>query len=68
MTWRELKKYIEAQDKQFLETQVRLYDFFSGDEYFADVTELHHGDDGWIPYISINTEVKDGKIEETSVD
>lgn len=68
MTWKELKKYIESQDKYFLEQQVKLYDFLSGDEYLADVTELHHGHDGWIPYLSINTEVNNGKIEETSID
>ena len=68
MTWRELKKYIDDQDKLFLEQSVKLYDFATGDEFFADVTELHNGNDGWIPYISINTEVENGKTQETSVD
>jgi|688.fasta_scaffold574988_3 hypothetical protein len=67
MTWNELKKYIEAQEEYFLDQPVKLYDFETGDEFFADVTELH-GNDGWIPYISINTEVKDGKAQETGID
>jgi hypothetical protein len=67
MTWNELKKYIESQEEYFLEQPVKLYDFNTGEEFFTDVTELH-GNDGWIPYISINTEVKDGKTQETSID
>lgn len=68
MTWSELKKYIESQEEYFLEQPVKLYDFNTGEEFFADVTELHNGNDGWIPYISINTEVNNGKTKETSID
>lgn len=68
MTWRELKQYIESQEEYFLEQPVKLYDFSSGDEFDADVTELHNGNDGWIPYISINEEVENGKTKETSID
>jgi hypothetical protein len=68
MTWRELKQYIESQEEYFLEQPVKLYDFCSGDEFDVDVTELQCGNDGWTPYISINSEVENGKTKETSVD
>lgn len=67
MTWRELKKYIDSQNKDFLDESVKLFDFGTGEEYKADVTELHNGDDGWVPYISINSEVYDGEVEKASV-
>lgn len=67
MTWRELKSYINSQEKSFLDETVKLFDFNTREEYEADVTELHNGDEGWVPYISINTEVENGKTEETSI-
>jgi hypothetical protein len=68
MTWSELKQYIDSQDKSFLEQPVKLYDFSNGEEFFADVTELLNGNDGWTPYISINTEENNGETQETSID
>jgi len=77
MTWRELKNYINKQareNKDFLDEKVRVYDFCAGDEYEADVTELHgdaeEDESGWIPYLSINTEDVENETEtkEASVD
>lgn len=68
MTWRQLKKYIDSQKKDFLDEPVKLFDFETREEHIADVTELHNGDDGWVPYISINSEVYNGEVKEASVD
>lgn len=58
ITWGDLKNYIESQDEDFLDSEVRIYDFNGGEEYDAGVTELLFGDDeegdGWVPYLTIN--------------
>ncbi len=82
MTWRELKNYINKkarERKEFLDTEVNVYDFKDGEEYVIDVTELLCGEDeveesensNWIPYLSINdnedttdeTETKEASID-----
>ena len=75
MSWLELKKFIEKMDGPVLYSEVKLYDFATGDEYNAGMTELLIGDSkedddcgGWIPYLSINEEeIKDVKVKETGV-
>jgi hypothetical protein len=58
LTWGDLKTYIENQDEDFLDNEVRIYDFTDGEEYDAGVTELLFGEDeegeGWVPYLTIN--------------
>lgn len=60
MTWRELTKYIEQQSSNddFLDSEIKIYDFSDGEEYEASVTELLFGNDdeetGWVPYLTIN--------------
>lgn len=58
ITWRDLKSYIDSQDKDFLNNEVRIYDFHDGEEYDAGVTELLFGEEekgeGWVPYLTIN--------------
>jgi hypothetical protein len=53
-------------ESNFLDTEVLLYDFNTGDEYVIDVTELMLN--GWTPYLSINNEEinNEAKTEETS--
>lgn len=84
MTWRELKNFINKtarKRKDFLDTEVNLYDFESGDEHKVDITELLLGDDdiedknsdnsNWIPYLSINDKKgleNETETKETSVD
>lgn len=77
MTWQELKDYISNLDEEFLDSQVKLYDYNTGDEYEVDVTELlinecndEDENDGWVPYLSINEKELDNedKTQETSVD
>lgn len=62
MTWRELTQYIvknsQNPDSDFLDSQIKIYDFNDGEEYEANVTELLFGEDekesGWVPYLTIN--------------
>lgn len=63
MTWRELKNFINKtarKRKDFLDNNVNLFDFESGDEHEVNITELLCGEDesddssNWIPYLSIN--------------
>lgn len=79
MTWRELKNFInkKARDrKEFLDTDVSLYDFKTGDEYTVNTTELlgesdEEDDSNWIPYLSINEEeetTNETETKETSID
>jgi hypothetical protein len=77
MTWRELKNYINKQareNKDFLNEVARVFDFHTGSEHEADVTELHgdseEDESGWVPYLSINTEDVENETEtkEASVD
>jgi hypothetical protein len=63
MTWRELTAYIakqaENQEADFLDSNIKVYDFNDGSEYEANVTELLLGEDeetGWVPYLTINHE------------
>jgi hypothetical protein len=64
MTWRELIAYIakqaENQEPDFLDSDIKVYDFDDGSEYEANVTELLFGEDdeetGWVPYLTINHE------------
>ena len=63
MTWRELIAYIakqaENQESDFLDSDIKVYDFNDGSEYEANVTELLFGEDeetGWVPYLTINHE------------
>jgi hypothetical protein len=75
MTWKQLKNYISKQDAEFLNNEVLVYDFNTGNEYEIDVTELLYSEDknndcGWVPYIAINTENvvgenQNGQTEET---
>lgn len=75
MTWLELKQFIEKMDGPVLYSEVKLYDFATGDEHNAGFTELLIAEckdedecDGWVPYISINEEeVENGKTEEASI-
>lgn len=68
ITWGDLKSYIESQDEDFLDNEVRIYDFHGGEEYDAGVTELLFGDDeegdGWVPYLTINEGENDGQDDE----
>ena len=80
MTWRELIAYIDGQaenkDTDFLDSDIKVYDFNDGSEYEANVTELLCGEDnketGWVPYLTINHEGEENdnenKIKETSID
>jgi hypothetical protein len=80
MTWRELKNFINKQarlNKDFLETDVKLYNYENGDENDVDITELLCNDDesendnsNWVPYLSINDEEQDNETEteEASID
>lgn len=80
MTWRELKNFINKQarlNKDFLETDVKLYNYDNGDENDVDITELLCNDDesennnsNWVPYLSINDEEQDNETEneEASID
>jgi hypothetical protein len=79
MTWRELKKFIAKQsklNKDFLDNEVKLYDYSNGDETNVDITELlcneEESDDNsnWVPYLSINDEEQNDETEtkEASVD
>lgn len=76
MTWRELKNFINKharERKEFLDTEVNLYDFKDGEEYEVDVTELLCGEDeveesensNWVPYLSINDCEEDNNETET---
>ena len=73
MTWRELRNYINKQDKQFLDTQIKVYDYNTGDEFDVGVDELLYAQveqrisSAWFPYLTINNEVENGKIKETGV-
>lgn len=75
MTWFELKQFINKMNSEILSSEVKLYDFATGDEYNAGFTELLIAEckdedecDGWVPYISINEEeTEDGKVKETSI-
>ena len=77
MTWQELKKYISKMAKTFLESQVKVYDYITGEEYEADLTELlinekneEDENDGWVPYLCINEKELNDETEtkEASVD
>lgn len=80
MTWRELTKYIKQQtdsnNEDFLDSEIKIYDFNDGSEYEANVTELLFGDDddetGWVPYLTINHEGDENdnqsEAEKASVD
>ena len=80
MTWRELKNFINKQarlNKDFLETDVKLYNYDNGDQNDVDITELLCGDEesendnsNWVPYLSINDEEQDNETEneEASID
>ena len=80
MTWRELTAYIakqaENQDPDFLDSDIKVYDFNDGSEYEANVTELLFGEDdeetGWVPYLTINHEGEENdnedKTEEAGID
>lgn len=80
MTWRELKNYINKSarsSKEFLDNDVKLYDFSTGDEHDVDITELLCGEEeselensNWVSYLSINQEElnnEDGTEEEASI-
>jgi hypothetical protein len=73
MTWRELRSYINKQDKQFLDAQIKVYDYNTGDEFDVGVDELLYAQvdqrisSTWFPYLTINNEVENGKIKETGV-
>jgi hypothetical protein len=61
MTWLELKRYVSKMDDDFLESQVKIYDYCDGEEYLATMTELlinkkddYDENEGWVPYIYIN--------------
>lgn len=66
MTWGDLKDYIklcEKKNKNFLNSDAKVYDFTTGDEFESSVTELLFGeneneedDSGWVPYLTINHE------------
>jgi hypothetical protein len=81
MTWRELKNIINKkarENKNFLDTQVNLYNFEDGNEHGVDVTELSCSDEetsedsntNWVMYLSINDEELENETEtkEASVD
>lgn len=76
MTWQELKTYLKNIDKQFLDSQVKLYDYSNGSEYEVDLTELlinerddEDENDGWVPYLSINEKElsNENKTQETGI-
>lgn len=74
MTWQELKKYISDLDESFLDSQVKLYDYNTGDEHEVDVTELlitecneDDENDGWVPYLSINEKELENETKEASL-
>lgn len=74
MTWLELKRFIEKMEVSMMDSDVKLYDFATGDEYNAGITELLITDneededcEGWVPYISINEEEENGKTKKASV-
>jgi len=68
LTWGDLRNYIESQDEDFLDSEVRIYDFNDGEEYDAGVTELLFGEDedgeGWVPYLTINEGESNGQDEQ----
>lgn len=79
MTWRELKNYINKSARSntdFLDSEVKLYNFSTGDENLVDITELlcgeeesEHETSNWVSYLSINQEELDNETEEeTSID
>lgn len=82
MNWRELKNFINKNarnNKCFLDTEVKLYNFKDGEEYQIDITELSCSDDeidensetNWVPYLSINHEEEldnETETKEASVD
>ena len=75
MTWKQLKNYIETQSKNnenFLNKTVRVYDYEDGEEHSADIMEFldtkeNDMETGWVPYLTINDEVNNGEIKETSI-
>lgn len=75
MTWQELKNYIEQQSEQndcFLNQIVKFYDYDEGEEYQADIIELleerqKDQSSGWISYITIDSEVTNGKAQKASI-
>jgi hypothetical protein len=79
MTWRELKNFINKQarqNKDFLDNEVKLYDYSDGEEYSADITELlcdkeesNNDQSNWTPYLSINNEEEynETEVKETGV-
>lgn len=80
MTWRELKNFINKrarENKLFLDTEVNLYDFDTGEEHIAGITELscspEEVEDGndthWVAYLCINEKELDNEAEteETSI-
>lgn len=80
MTWRELKNFVNKRardNKLFLDSDVKLYDFSTGEEYSVNMTELSCGDDetedgndtNWVAYLSINEEELEDETEneETSI-
>lgn len=77
MTWQELKQFISKMDKKFLNSNVKLYDYYDGEEYTVDITELLINEtnkedinDGWVPYLCINNEDNDNEnqTKEASID
>lgn len=76
MTWRELKQFILKMDNRFLNSSVKLYDYYDGEEYSIDITELlineankEDANDGWVPYLCINNEDNndENQTKETSI-
>jgi hypothetical protein len=74
MTWRELKNFINKrarENKSFLDADVKLYDFDTGDENEVDITELSCSDDeveensetNWVAYLSINDKEESDETE-----
>jgi uncharacterized protein involved in high-affinity Fe2+ transport len=51
-------KHSQNPDSDFLDSQIKIYDFNDGEEYEANVTELLFGEgedeSGWVPYLTIN--------------
>ncbi len=57
MTWEQLRDYIDKSATEFLQSEIKIYDYNDGVEYSADITELLCGKsdgEGWIPYLTIN--------------
>lgn len=57
MTWEQLRDYIDKSATEFLQSEIKIYDYNDGVEYSADITELLCGkadEKGWIPYLTIN--------------